>query len=191
MRRALALAGQELHAAWANLLFNSIPAAMIIPRPLRALIYRCLGMRIRSWRIGAGCFFGGADVQIGEKTFINVGCFFDASAPIAIGANCLLGPRVTIVTSSHHLDADRTLGRAPVTIEDGSWIGVGATLLPGVTVGAGCVIAAGAVVTQNCQPYGLYAGVPARRIRSLDIQGEAATEKGGRSASVAVLRTRV
>jgi maltose O-acetyltransferase len=53
-------------------------------------------------------------------------------------------------------------------IEDGCWIGAGATILPGVTVRAGCIVASGAIVTKDCEPNGLYAGNPARRIRELD-----------------------
>lgn len=53
-------------------------------------------------------------------------------------------------------------------MEDGCWLGGNVTVLPGVTIGRGCVIAAGAVVTKSCDPNGLYAGVPARRIRDLD-----------------------
>jgi maltose O-acetyltransferase len=55
-----------------------------------------------------------------------------------------------------------------VSVGNGSWLGTGVTVLPGVTIGEGCVIAAGAVVTADCAPDGLYAGVPARRIRDLD-----------------------
>lgn len=45
-----------------------------------------------------------------------------------------------------------------------------AMLLPGVTVGKGCVVAAGAVVAADCAPNGLYGGVPARRIKDLDLR---------------------
>lgn len=55
----------------------------------------------------------------------------------------------------------------PITVGDGCWIGARAVILPGVTIGDGCVIAAGAVVSKDCAPNGMYAGVPARRIREL------------------------
>ncbi|MGI2292887.1 acyltransferase [Paenibacillus sp. GXUN7292] len=58
--------------------------------------------------------------------------------------------------------------RKPVTIGKGCWIGARATILPGVTVGDGCVIAAGAVVTKDCEPDSLYAGVPAIKIKSIE-----------------------
>ncbi|WP_424977190.1 acyltransferase [Labedella endophytica] len=62
--------------------------------------------------------------------------------------------------------ASKSLSLA-VTIATGVWIGSGATVLPGLSVGQGCMIAAGSVVTRDCEDNGLYAGVPARRIREL------------------------
>ncbi len=55
-----------------------------------------------------------------------------------------------------------------IVIGSGTWIGARATIIPGVYVGNGCVIAAGAIVSKDCEPNGLYAGVPARRIKNLD-----------------------
>ena len=52
-------------------------------------------------------------------------------------------------------------------IGDGSWLGQNVSVIAGVTIGAGCMIAAGAVVVSDCEPNGLYAGVPARRIKNL------------------------
>ncbi|WP_228373270.1 acyltransferase [Demequina silvatica] len=78
---------------------------------------------------------------------------------------------VSFITATHEIaDSSCRGGRvvsAPVTIEDGCWIGANVTILPGVTVGAGSVIAAGAVVVSTLAPNGLYGGVPARLIREL------------------------
>jgi acetyltransferase-like isoleucine patch superfamily enzyme len=51
-----------------------------------------------------------------------------------------------------------------IVIEDYAWLGPRVIVLPGVTIGRGCVIAAAAVVTRDAEPFGVYAGVPARRI---------------------------
>jgi len=56
---------------------------------------------------------------------------------------------------------------APIVIGDGSWLGQNVSVIAGVTIGAGCMIAAGAGVGSDCEPNGLYAGVPARRIKNL------------------------
>ncbi|MCR4913326.1 MAG: acyltransferase [Lactobacillus sp.] len=55
----------------------------------------------------------------------------------------------------------------PVKIDDGCWIGANVTILPGVHIGKGCVIGAGAVVNKDCEPNGVYVGVPAKRIKDL------------------------
>jgi maltose O-acetyltransferase len=55
----------------------------------------------------------------------------------------------------------------PVTVGDGCWLGACCIILPGVAIASGCIIAAGAVVSKSTEENGLYAGVPARRIRSL------------------------
>lgn len=157
---------------------NSLAASPLVPRYLRALIYRALGMRIAAWRINARCFFGDNRITIGAKTFVNTGCFFDTLAPISIGERCHLAPQVMVLTSAHTPDESHALIALPVKIEDGCWIGARATVLPGVTIGEGCIIAAGAVVSHDCDRRGLYAGVPARRVRELDDAPSYAAQDG-------------
>nr|WP_243895920.1 acyltransferase [Paenibacillus sp. F411] len=70
----------------------------------------------------------------------------------------------------------------PIKVDDGCWIGARVTILPGVTVGQGCIIAAGAVVTKDCEPNGLYAGVPARRIKDLSESDPAVVLMSARSS---------
>ena len=102
---------------------------------------------------------------------MNHRCYFDTRDRISVGARVAFGMEVMVCTSTHEPgDQQRRAGpytTAPVTIGDGSWIGARALILPGVTVGEGCVVAAGAVVREDCEPGGLYAGVPARRVRDL------------------------
>ncbi|WP_277755135.1 DapH/DapD/GlmU-related protein [Pseudactinotalea terrae] len=109
--------------------------------------------------------------MIGEGAFINMGCMLSTHAPVTVGRGAYLGMGVTVMTSTHELGpSDARAGElitAPVVIGDGCWIGANATILPGVTIGAGTVIAAGAVVTRDCDPDSLYAGVPAQKKRDL------------------------
>lgn len=119
--------------------------------------------------------FTGFNTSIGKGSFINQDCYFDSSAPIDIGKEVGIGPRCTFLTGSHHIGPShaRIQGggkHSPIVIGDGCWIGGNVTVLPGVTIGEGCVIAAGAVVVHDCAPNGLYAGVPARRIRDLPVE---------------------
>jgi maltose O-acetyltransferase len=110
-------------------------------------------------------------VAIGRNTFVNYGCFFDSLDRITVGNDCALGAQVTLLTSTHRMGgAARRAGdlvSRPIAIGDGCWLGARATVLPGVSVGRGCIIAAGALVVRDCEPNGLYAGVPAARIKDL------------------------
>jgi maltose O-acetyltransferase len=162
----------KLAAMVRSFILNELLASVLIPARLRVVCCRLFGMRI-----GAGasiypmCFFAGTNIAIGHGTFINSKCFFDNLAAITIGERCQLAQDVMVCTSSHKIgESNQRAGvhaGAPIVIADGCWLGTRVTVLPGVTVGEGCVIAAGAVVTSDCEPNGLYAGIPARRVRDL------------------------
>jgi len=164
---------EDIRRWWWDGLVNGLAASKLTPRPVRYAIYRLCGMQVQSPSILAGSFFLGPRIHIGRGTFVNYRCFFENNlAPIEIGENCSIAMEVMFCTGTHKLGgrahrAGPAVGGA-IRVQPGTWIGTRAVLLPGVTVGAGCVIAAGAVVTQDCAPHGLYAGVPARRIRNLD-----------------------
>lgn len=154
-----------------DVVVNGVAASGAIPPRLRYLIYRGYGIDTRTWSINPGTFFGGNRIQIGSGTFINYRCFFDNAAPIYIGSACQIGMSVTILTGTHEVGGpERRAGDAcamPVHIGDGCWLGARSLIMPGVTVGDGCVIAAGAVVIRDCEPNGMYAGVPAKRVKDL------------------------
>jgi acetyltransferase-like isoleucine patch superfamily enzyme len=107
-------------------------------------------------------------MTIGENTWIGQNCFFHSAGGLTIGQNVGIGPCVKIITSYHAeegIDVPILFSRiemAAVTLEDDCDIGVGATILPGVTIGRGSQIGAGAVVTRDVPPYAVAAGVPAR-----------------------------
>jgi len=143
------------------------------PRPLRSRAFRALGHDVhRSALINPNVFIGArTGLHIGQKTFVNYGCFFDLAADTNIGEHCDIGYQVMFVTATHGIGTEGRRAGAhdaqPIQVGDGVWIGARATILPGVTIGRGCVIAAGAVVTKDCAPNGLYGGVPATRLRDL------------------------
>jgi maltose O-acetyltransferase len=157
-----------------NVVVNLLAASYVLPRPLRAELLRRCGIPVgEGTTIQASCRFAGLDVSIGRDCYIGFQCAFVASqASITIGDNVFVAHRVNLCTATHPV-ADRTQRAGPtqwfpITIGGGSWLGTGVSVLPGVTIGEGCVVAAGAVVTDDCAPDGLYAGVPARRVRDLD-----------------------
>lgn len=95
---------------------------------------------------------------------------------IRIGSKVMFGPNVIIRGGNHNttvlgrymfdIHEKRMEDDQPVTIEDDVWVGAGAIILMGVTIGLGAIIGAGAVVTHDVAPYSVVAGVPARVIRS-------------------------
>lgn len=139
---------------------------------LRVRLLRLAGIRIgHGVHIHGRCWFGGTDISIGHRSWINYGVSFDNANRILIGEDCLVGPQVLFVTSSHNIGPTSRRGGDPtserISVGDGSWIGARATILSGVSIGQGCVIAAGAVVVDDCLPNTLYGGVPARPLRNL------------------------
>lgn len=108
---------------------------------------------------------------IGDSVWIGQNAFFHSAGGLAVGDRVGIGPNVTILTSTHKEEGRRVpillsdLEFAPVSVEEDCDIGVGAIVLPGVTVGRGSQIGAGAVVKKNVPPYSVVAGVPGRVIR--------------------------
>lgn len=158
-----------------DVVMNSLISSVVFPRGLRWMALRMCGMDVERSSINGGVFFGGTSVKIGRGTFINYGAFIDCAAPVEIGERVSFGPRVMVLTGSHHIGGrERRAGAAtahPVRVGDGAWVGAGATLLPGVQVGARSIVAAGSVVTADVPEDSLVGGVPAQVIRSLQ-EGE-------------------
>ncbi len=111
-------------------------------------------------------------MTVGRDTWIGQQCFFHAAGGLTIGAGVGIGPGVRIITSTHQDPGwerpimDGAIEFAPVRIGDGSDLGVGCTILPGVSIGRGVQVGAGAVVAEDLPDYAVAAGVPARVLRS-------------------------
>ena len=114
----------------------------------------------------------GCNIFLGDKFYANHHCVILDAAQVHIGHRVLLGPQVQIYTTSHPLDAKvRAAGTqlcAPVVIGDDCWIGGGAIILPGVSLGAGVVIGAGSLVREDIPAGVVAAGNPCRIIKTID-----------------------
>lgn len=116
------------------------------------------GMLIRNpgrVSIGNGCTFSSFVVLDGHDT-------------ITIGDNCLFALRVTVSTATHDYTRSpmkNVTMTKPVVIGSDVWFGVGATVLPGITIGDGAVVGAHALVTRDVPPYAIVVGVPAKIVR--------------------------
>jgi len=141
----------------------------------------------RKYTIGKG-FHAGARVRLWAKSKLVIGKKFYIGRDSSIEADCIIGDYVIMGNKvgiigryDHHYqqagmpirmasqirDHDynwKGLGQL-TTIEDDVWVGYGSTILGGVTIGRGSIIAAGSLVTRNVEPYSIYGGAPAKKIR--------------------------
>jgi acetyltransferase-like isoleucine patch superfamily enzyme len=113
-------------------------------------------------------------LKIGNDVYVNSNCWFHgAAAPLTIGNNVSFGPGVRLFTDSGPntctlLQDVYPLSEGPVTIEDQVWVGAGAMIMPGVTIGHGSVVGALSIVKEDVPPHSVVAGIPAKIIKTLD-----------------------
>jgi maltose O-acetyltransferase len=178
--RALEVAAGELAHLNMSLLFAR---ALVLPLPrltfprLRASLYRAAGVEVGPGTLILGPLYLGGHtgaigrLHIGARCMLNTPLFIDLNDHVRLGDGVNIGHHTTLITSGHLVgSADRRAGlltTAPITIEDGVWLGARVTVLPGVTIGRGAVIGAGALVTKDIPPNTLAGGVPARVIKHL------------------------
>jgi acetyltransferase-like isoleucine patch superfamily enzyme len=112
----------------------------------------------------------GQHIRIGKNVFINHACSFLDMGGITIEDDVLIGPRVNLITENHPVDPARRkqLDLKSILIKRNAWIGAGATILPGVTVGENAIVAAGAVVNKDVPANTIAGGVPAKFIRTIN-----------------------
>lgn len=119
-------------------------------------------------------FLGVKNISIGDDTFIGHEAMIIGTdkSIVTIGAYCDISSRVTIVTGTHEVDLEglHVAGKgtgADIVIEDGVWIGINSTILPGVKIGKKSIVAAGSVVVHDVAPYTMVAGNPAEMKKKL------------------------
>lgn len=138
-------------------------------------------------KIGEGCFIENACIYGG----VELGRFVSITGPgtiiheevnkISIGSFSSIAPNVSIIEFNHDMSRPTTssvqsnifgkkpkedfISKGPIIIEEDVWIGANVAILSGVKIGRGAVIAAGAVVNQDVEPYSVYGGVPAKKIK--------------------------
>lgn len=117
--------------------------------------------------------FVGGPLKLGANTWVGHDTLFiGGNAPIEIGTDCDIAPRVSFVTGTHRVEASgpKAAGEGyslPINVGDGCWICAGATVLGGTVLGAHSIVAAGAVVRGEYPPYSIIGGVPAKILGSL------------------------
>lgn len=120
--------------------------------------------------IVAPLYFEFGNITLIGDVLINAGCNFLDNEMITIKTGTMIGPNVTLTTVSHHTEPALRHNvniLAPINIGENVWIGAGAVVLPGITIGDNSVIAANSVVTADVPANCLYAGTPAKFKKSL------------------------
>lgn len=134
---------------------------------IRMIVYRLCSANIgKRTIVDRGLFLIGSEkLIIGTTCHINRDCMLDARGGITVGNNVSISHKVSLCSAGHDFNSPTfDYISSPIVIGDNVWIGLNATILKGVTIGEGAIIAAGAVVTKDCEPWGVYGGVPAKKI---------------------------
>ena len=172
-----------LTASGRRLAFDGI--AFIGPQ-VRIQIGRQARVRLGRWSwIGRGtkirCHEG--EVQIGAKTVMGEDCTISAYQHVSIGEQCIIADRVMLIDFDHAVtEVERPIRvqgiyKRDVRVGNNVWIGYGAQILRGVTVGDNAIIGATAVVSKDVPANAVVAGVPARVIRMRDAPKTLSWEK--------------
>jgi len=129
-------------------------------------------------RVGEGCFYldmivwlNGDRIEMGDRVGFNYGCYVNGFGGLEIGDRAIFGPYTMIHTANHEMAVDRPIpdqgwDSRPVVVEADCWIGMGVSILPGVTIGEGAVVGAASVVAKDVPAYAVVVGNPARVVRS-------------------------
>ncbi len=110
----------------------------------------------------------GKNTNIGKNVFINFDCTFLDLGGITIEDGVMIAPKVSLLSEGHPVNPNDRQSLVPghIHIKKNAWIGAGATILPGVTIGENAVVAAGAIVTKDVPANTIVGGIPARHVKN-------------------------
>lgn len=111
----------------------------------------------------------GKHTKIGKNVFINFDCTFLDLGGITIEDNVQIAPKVSLLSEGHPVSPENrhSLTVGHIHVKKNAWIGAGATILQGVTIGENSIVAAGAVVSKDVPDNTIVGGVPAKIIKSI------------------------
>jgi putative colanic acid biosynthesis acetyltransferase WcaF len=105
-------------------------------------------------------------LAIGRNVWLGEGIWIDNLSPVTVGNNVCISQGARLLTGNHDYKKNSfDLIIAPITVEDGVWVGAHAVVCPGVTLASHSVVTAGSVVTKNTEAFTIYQGNPARPVR--------------------------
>lgn len=111
----------------------------------------------------------GKHTKFGKNVFINFDCTFLDLGGITIDDGVLIAPKVSLLSEGHPIELENRHALVPkaIHIKKNAWIGAGATILQGVTIGENSVVAAGSVVSKDVPDNVVVGGTPARIIKEI------------------------
>ena len=109
-------------------------------------------------------------IKIGKNVVINSNMLAMARGGITIEDDVQIAANVQLLTNNHDPYERSILPCRPILIKKGAWIGAGATILPGICVGAHAIVGAASVVTKDVPDYAVVVGNPARAVKMLDAE---------------------
>lgn len=107
------------------------------------------------------------NISLGSNVFIGRNVILNAYDSIIVGDYCAIADGCKLISANHSIDRldlpikMQEMRMAPIELKEDVWLGYGAIVLPGVTLGRGCVVGAGAVVTKSFGDYSIIGGAPA------------------------------
>jgi acetyltransferase-like isoleucine patch superfamily enzyme len=127
------------------------------------------GVQIRNFTV---IELGAGHLTIGANSVIGYGSFLQVTGKVSIGAEALLGPHCSYISSSHELNTSRPLSKIPlirgdINIGNNVWVCANCTINSGVNLGQGCVIGANSFVNKNIPAKQCWAGNPAKFIKNV------------------------
>ena len=125
---------------------------------------RLWALRKQGYRVGKNVYLP-SDIKIAHN-------FVYKRGELTIGDRVSIAPGVTLILSSHSnfstVSQNVSQKGSFITIEDDAWIGAGAIILNGITIGKGAIVGAGSIVTRDVPPHAIVAGNPAKVIRQIN-----------------------
>ena len=156
----------------AQKLISEINTGYRTPQEVRDLFGQLIGVPVDSsfWMLPPFYTDFGKNIRVGKNVFINHCCEFMDRGGITLEDNVLIGPKVNLITINHPVEPGqrRSTFCAPILIKRNAWIGVGASVMPGVTVGENAIVAANAVVTKDVAANTIFGGIPAKVMNTFD-----------------------
>lgn len=105
-------------------------------------------------------------LTVGDDVWLGENCWIDNLDNVTIGSNVCISQGALLITGNHdYTEVDFPYRNAPIVVEDGAWIGAKAIVTAGVTIASHSVLTVGSVVTKGTEPYGIYRGNPAVKVK--------------------------